>query len=199
VRALALPGAAVVVVAAVVSVQLGSGGWDYAPARSASPCSQRQVSSVTMGLEGLTENVVLIGLDSAACRLHESRERLVLTIADPHRRRTVDSNALRAGLLDAVTRLGHEHRLPKVSALVDGAVSLSSLPGLAKVAIRALPDSAVDGLLSTKPLLLKAIADLDLSKLLSRLSDPSRLEPVLRDALLRAAADEIIGQIPSPF
>jgi hypothetical protein len=47
----------------------------------ADPCKPRSLPH-TGGIGGLTQTVVLRGLDAAACRLHASREELVLAVAD---------------------------------------------------------------------------------------------------------------------
>ncbi len=91
-------------------------------------------------LEPLAEQIVLLGLDGAACRLGISRERLVLALAetrslDPHA-----SAALKAGLGDAVNRLDREGRLPKVSQLLPEALNQANLPGIVKTIIGAIPD-----------------------------------------------------------
>jgi hypothetical protein len=74
-RGLGLPLIAVLLVAAVLGVQLAAGGGDYVPRRPANPCTPRPVPPIPAQLEPLAERIVLLGLDSAACRLGVSRER----------------------------------------------------------------------------------------------------------------------------
>src|ERR1700754_1971380 len=89
-RRLALPLIAVALVAAVLGVQVAAGGGHYVPRRPANPCTPRPVPPIPAQLEPLAEQIVLLGLDSAACRLGISRERLVPrlagtpTLAPPH-------------------------------------------------------------------------------------------------------------------
>jgi hypothetical protein len=75
---LGLPLIAGLLVVAVLGVEIAAGGGRYAPRRPANPCVSRQVAPIRPQLEPLAEKIVLLGLDSAACRLGISRERLVL-------------------------------------------------------------------------------------------------------------------------
>jgi hypothetical protein len=195
VRALALPLIAVALVAAVLGVQVAAGGGDYVPRRPADPCSPRPVPPIPARLEPVAERVVLLGLDSAACRLGISRERLVLALADS---RSLDPDApaaLKAGLRDAVDRLDREGRLPKVSQLLPEALDQSDLPGFVKTVIGAIPASAVDSALPTGPLLRRAVDELDVDRLIHELDDPQRLESAVRSAILQAARDEILDRL----
>jgi hypothetical protein len=195
VRALALPLIAAALVAAVLGVQVAAGGGDYVPRRPADPCSPRPVPPIPARLEPVAERVVLLGLDSAACRLGISRERLVLALADS---RSLDPDApaaLKAGLRDAVDRLDREGRLPKVSQLLPEALDQSDLPGFVKTLIGAIPASAVDSALPTGPLLRRAVDELDVDRLIHELDDPQRLESAVRSAILQAARDEILDRL----
>src|SRR5438270_5094595 len=138
-RRLALPLIAVLLVAAVLGVQVAAGGGDYVPRQPANPCAARPIPPIQPQLEPLAEQIVLLGLDSAACRLGVSRERLVLALADT---RSLDPRApaaLKAGLRDAVERLDREGRLPKVSQLLPQALDQAHLPGIVKTLIGAIP------------------------------------------------------------
>src|ERR1700759_831799 len=117
-RRLALPLIAVLLVAAVLGVQVAAGGGNYVPRRPANPCTPRPVPPIPAQLAPLAEQIVLLGLDSAACRLGGPRERLVLDLAEPRTLNPRDSAALKAGLSDAVDRLDRQGRLPKVSRLL---------------------------------------------------------------------------------
>ena len=97
-RRLALPFIAVVLVVAVLGVQLAAGGGHYVPLRPANPCAPRPVPPIPAQLEPLAEQIVLLGLDSAACRLSISRERLVLALAETRSLDPRTSAALKAGL-----------------------------------------------------------------------------------------------------
>src|SRR3954471_11944025 len=109
-RAFALPLIAVLLVVAVLGVQVAAGGGDYVPRRPADPCVRRAVPPLRARLEPVAERIVLLGLDSAACRLGISRERLVLALADTRSLGPDTSAALKAGLRDAVDRLHREGR-----------------------------------------------------------------------------------------
>jgi hypothetical protein len=195
VRELILPLMAVLLVGAVLGVQVAAGGGDYEPRRPADPCVARPVGAVPPRLEALTERIVLLGLDRAACRLGVPRERLVLSLAD---RRTPDPDvppALKAGLLDAVDRLDREGRLPKTSQLLPEVLAQADLPGFVETIIGAVPDGTVDNLLPTGPVLKRAVEQLDVGRLLQDLDDPDQLDAAVRDALLRAARDEILARL----
>ena len=172
-RALALPLIAVLLVAVVLGTQVAAGGGDYVPQRPADPCAPRAIPTLPAQLEPVSERIVLLGLDSAACRLGISRERLVLALADP---RSLDPDApaaLKAGLRSAVDRLDREGRLPKVSQLLPEALEEADLPGFVKTVIAAIPDGTVDSVLPTAPLLRRAIDELDVEELVRELDDPA--------------------------
>ncbi len=173
---------AVVLIAAVLGGQIAAGGGDFVPRSPAPPCAFQGGRPLGTGLEPLAEAIVLAGLAETACDVGISRERLVLDIGTG---RGVDPEALRAGLDRGVDGLGE---LPPVSALLDEALDLTDLPGIAKDAIRAVPDGIVDDLLPTEELLRRAIAELDVEAVLSDLDDP---EAALRDALVSAVGDQV--------
>jgi hypothetical protein len=194
-RRLALPLIAVLLVGAVLGVQVAAGGGHYVPRRPADPCVPRPVPPIGARLEPLAEQIVLLGLDGAACRLGISRERLVLALADP---RSLDPRApaaLKAGLRDAVDRLDREGRLPKVSRLLPEALDQSDLPGIAKTIIEAIPAGFVDNALPTAPVLRRTIDELDVTRLLHQLNDPSQLDSAIRSAILQAALHQILDRL----
>jgi hypothetical protein len=194
-RRLALPLIAVVLVAAVLGVQVAAGGGHYVPRRPADPCTPRPVPPIPAQLEPLAEQIALLGLDSAACRLGISRERLVLALADT---RTVDPRApaaLKAGLGDAVDRLEREGRLPKVSQLLPEALRQSNLPGIIKTILQSIPGGLVDNALPTGPLLRRTIAQLNVARLLHELNDPRQLDSAIRSAILQAALRQIVERL----
>jgi hypothetical protein len=194
-KSLALPLVSALLVAAVLGVQLAAGGADYAPLRPADPCIQRPVGPTATRLEPLAEQIVLLGLDSAACRLGISRERLVLALADPRSLTPGTTAALRAGLRDAVGRLEREHRLPKVSQLLPQVLAQVQLPGIAKTIIGAIPAGIVDSALPTGALLRRAVDDLDINRLIRQLGNPNQLQSTIQSALLRAAGSQILHQL----
>jgi hypothetical protein len=99
--------------AVLVAVELGKGALEEPSPKIANPCKPRD--GRTGGIDTTIQRIVLDGLDGAACRLHTTREELVLPLgADsavlPRRwdEHTVEV-ALRAGLLrsvDAAERRG---------------------------------------------------------------------------------------------
>jgi hypothetical protein len=194
-RRLALPLIAVLLVGAVLGIQVAAGGGHYVPRRPADPCVPRPVPAIGARLEPLAEQIVLLGLDGAACRLGISRERLVLALADP---RSLDPRApaaLKAGLRDAVDRLDREGRLPKVSQLLPEALDQSDLPGIAKTIIEAIPAGFVDNALPTAPVLRRTIDELDVTRLLHQLNDPSQLDSAIQSAILQAALQQILDRL----
>jgi hypothetical protein len=194
-RRLALPLIAVLLVAAVLGVQVAAGGGHYVPRRPANPCTPRPVPPIPAQLEPLVEQIALLGLDSAACRLGISRERLVLALADT---RTLDPRApaaLKAGLGDAVGRLDREGRLPKVSQLLPDALAQANLPGVIKTILESIPAGLVDNALPTGPLLRRTIAELNIERLLHKLNDPRQLDSAIRSAILQAALRQIVERL----
>jgi hypothetical protein len=193
VKRFALPLIAVLLVAGVLGVQVAAGGGHYIPLRPADPCTPRPVPAIPPQLDALTEQIVLLGLDNAACRLGISRERLVLALADPRSLDPAAPGALKAGLRDAVGRLEREHRLPNVSQLLPQVLDQAQLPGIAKTIIEAVPAGAVDSALPTGPLLRRTVGELDINRLLRELGDPSHLQSAIQSALLRAAVSQILN------
>ncbi len=194
-RRLALPLIAVVLVVAVLGVQIAAGGGHYVPLRPDNPCTSSPVSAVHAQLEPLAGQIVLLGLDSTACRLGISRERLVLTLAENRSLDPRDASALKAGLLDAVNQLDRQGQLPKVSQLLPQALAQANLPRLVKTIIEAIPNSVVDRLLPTAPLLRQTIDQLNVNQLLRELHDPGQLNTVLEAAILHAAGGQILERL----
>jgi hypothetical protein len=192
---LALPLIAVVLVAAVLGVQVAAGGGHYVPLRPANPCTSRPVPPIPPQLEPLAEQIVLLGLDSAACQLGISRERLVLALAETRSLDPRQSAALKAGLVDAVDQLDHQGRLPKVSQLLPQALDQTTLPGIVKTIIEAIPAPVVNNLLPTAPLLRRTVDGLDINRLLHELNDPDQLNSVLQSAILQAALRQILDRL----
>lgn len=190
-----LPLLAVLLVAVVLGVQVAAGGGHYVPRRPTNPCISRPVEAIRPQLEPLAEQIVLLGLDNAACRLGISRERLVLALAGTGSLDPRAPAALKAGLGDAVDRLDREGRLPKVSQLLPEALDQSSLPSIAKTIIKAIPAGVVDNALPTAQLLHRTIDELDVAQLLRELKDPNQLNSTIQSAILRAAADQILARL----
>jgi hypothetical protein len=66
---------------ALVVAYLALGGASYAPAKVADPCATRDWRD-PRGLSEVGEQIVLSGLDGAACELGVSREEMVLALAN---------------------------------------------------------------------------------------------------------------------
>jgi hypothetical protein len=194
-RSAALPVIAAVLVSGVLGVQIANGGGDFTPTRAAAPCAHRTVTSVSKGIEGLGERLVLLGLDGAACRLGVTREALTLELAQSRAPTDSQVDALRAGLLDAVDRMKADGTLPPASELTDEALDNADLNVFIKAAIRALPDSLVNGALKTDDVLRRTINKLDLRTLLTNLNDADELTRQINAAVTAAVKDSIVARL----
>lgn len=193
--AVGLPAFALALVGGMLGIQIANGGGSFEPLRSADPCTTREVASRSDGIEGLTERLVLIGIDEAACDLGVSREALILELGQPGTRSDVQVDALRDGLAATVRRMDDEGTLPPASELVDEALDTADLNRFLEIAIRAIPDSVVDAALKTDDVLLRTIADLDLRALLANLDDQADLNAQLEEAVTQAALDSIADRL----
>lgn len=194
-RAAALPALAVVLVGGVLGVQLANGGGHYNVARPADSCIARPVSSVATGIDGLTEQLVLTGLDAAACQIGMSREAFALQLAQPGTHTDAQINALRTGLLIAVDTLKADGKLPKASQLAREAVEDSNLSGFRKAALRAIPDSLIDRSLTTDDVLRRTINDLDLRVLLANLGNRREMTTQVNTAVMKAVLERLTDDI----
>lgn len=194
-RAAALPVAAVLAVASLLGVQVAYGGGSFVPLRPADPCAERLVTSHSDGIDGLTEQLVLIGLDDAACTLGTTREALTIALARPDTRTPAEADALHQGLLAAVQQMKDDGTLPPASELVDDALDQADLNPLLETVIRALPDSVVDAALKTDDVLTRAIEDLDIDALLADLDDPDALESQVEAAVTQAVEDSLLDRV----
>jgi hypothetical protein len=195
VRLAGMPAIALVLVSSVLGVQLASGGGAFEPLRSADPCVARTVTSQADGMDGLTERLVLLGIDGAACRLHVSREALTLELAQPGPRTDAEIDALHEGLLSAVERMKEDGSLPPASDLVDEALDNADLNRFLEIAIRALPDSVVDAALKTDDVLVRTIEDLDLRAVLGNLDDEQDLYQQINVAVEQAVKDSLVARL----
>jgi hypothetical protein len=105
--------------AALVTTFLALGGSSYAPAKVRDPCKPRPWRQA-IGIQETAEQFTLSALDGTACKLHVSRETLVLALATPKgRERFADDprlqRAVRAGLERAI---GDAERAGVLSPLV---------------------------------------------------------------------------------
>ena len=196
-RVVGMPVAAVAMVAGVLGVQLAHGGGRFEPLHPADPCVARHVTSRAEGIEALTERLVLLGLDGAACRLHVSREAFTLELAQPGPRTDEEVDALHQGLLAAVQRMKEDGTLPPISDLVDEALDNSDLNGFLKAAIKALPDAVIDAALKTDDVLTRAIDGLDLRSILANLDDQQDLNRQMNAAVEQAVKDALVDRLTS--
>ncbi len=121
-RAIALAAAVSVALAAAY---LALGGASYSPAAVADPCAPREWRGPE-GIAEVGEQIVLSGLDGAACELGVSREEVVLAFASSDARERfarehgIDEDELadlvRAGLLRAADDAEEADRLSPVLA-----------------------------------------------------------------------------------
>ena len=190
-----LPAFALVLVGGVLGVQVANGGGAFEPLRPADPCAARTVTSRAGGIEGLTERLVLLGIDGAACRLQVSREALTLELARPGTRTEAQIDALREGLLSAVRRMEDDGSLPPASDLVDEALESADLNDFLKTVIRALADSVVDAALKTDDILTRTINDLDLRTMLANLDDQHDLNQQVEAAVTQAVKDSLADRL----
>lgn len=190
-----LPALALALVALVLGVQLAAGGGSFEPLRPADPCVERDVTSQADGIDGLTERLVLLGVDGAACRLGVTREALVLELGQSGEPTDAQVEALRAGLQDAVRRMADDGTLPPASDLVDEALETADLNGLLKAAIGALPDAVVDAALKTDDVLVRTVDELDVRAVLADLDDPAGLDAQLEAAVTQAVQDSLLARL----
>lgn len=191
----ALPAVALVLVGGVLGIQVANGGGSFEPLKPADPCVARDVSSRSEGIEGLTERLVLLGIDGAACRLEVSREALTLQLAQSSEPTDAQVEALREGLLVAVRRMEDDGTLPPASELVDEALENADLNGFLEAAIKALPDSVVNAALKTDDVLTRAIEDLDLRDVLANLGDQATLNQQVEVAVTEAVKDSLADRL----
>jgi hypothetical protein len=194
-RLTGLPAVALVLVAGVLGIQLAHGGGTFEPLQPVDPCVARTVTSQAEGIDGLTERLVLLGLDGAACQLHVSREALTLELAQPGPRTDAEIDALRAGLLSAVQRMKDDGTLPPASDLVDEALDNSDLNSFLEAAIRALPDSVINAAVKTDDVLNRTINDLDLRAVLANLDDQDDLNRQMNAAVTQAVKDSLVARL----
>lgn len=190
-----LVAAALALVGGVLAVQLANGGGSFEPLRPADPCVERLVTSQSDGIEGLTERLVLIGVDEAACALAISREELTLELGQGGTRTDEEIEALRDGLTAAVRRMDDDGSLPPASELVDEALDNADLNRFLEAALRAIPDSVVDSALKTDDVLVRAIEDLDLREVLEDLDDQQSLNAQVEAAVTQAVKDSLADRL----
>ena len=134
--------------ALLVAVYLGLGGASYAPAKSADPCVQRDWRNPG-GFQEVAEQIVLSGLDGAACELGVSREQIVLAFASGT---SLESFAREQGIdvnrLESLVRTGLLRSLD--DAQCAGAIN-STIAGVLRQVIERVPLDTVIDLLEQLP------------------------------------------------
>jgi uncharacterized protein (DUF1778 family) len=195
VRAVGAVAAALVLVLGVIGVQLANGGGKFEPLKPADPCAPRTVTSQSDGIDGLTERLVLLGIDGAACRLHESRETFTLELAQSDVPTDAQIDALHVGLLSAVRRMKADGSLPPASDLVDEALDSADLNGFLMAAIRAIPDQVINAALKTDDVLVRTIDELDLRSVLANLDNPNDLNDQVAAAVTQAVKDSLTARV----
>ncbi|WZH53344.1 MAG: hypothetical protein PIR53_04945 [Nocardioides alkalitolerans] len=196
VRFAALPAVALALVLGVAGVQVAAGGGDFRPLAPADACADRAATpSRADGIEGLTEQLVLRGVDDAACTLGVSREALTLELAQQDEPTDAQVDALRDGLRSAVGELADEDLLPPSSSLVDEALDGADINRFLAAGIRALPDSVIDDALPTEDVLTRAIDELDVRAILSDLDDADALRDEVEPAVMQAVRDELLDRL----
>ncbi|MDR6176561.1 hypothetical protein QE364_001273 [Nocardioides zeae] len=195
-RLTALPAVAFALVVGVAGVQVAAGGGDFRPLQPADACDERPgTTSQAEGIEGLTEQLVLRGVDAAACTLGVSREALTLELAQQDEPTDAQVDALRDGLRTAVGEMADDGVLPPSSSLVDEVLDGAAINRFLAAGIRALPDSVVDDALPTEDVLLRAIDELDVRAVLSDLDDADALRDEVEPAVKQAARDELLDRL----
>jgi hypothetical protein len=127
-RAVALSAAAAV---ALVVTYLALGGASYAPAKVADPCAPRDWRDPG-SLGEVAEQIVLSGLDGAACELGVSRERIVLAFENrASRQRFAREQGISDERLEELVRSG-------LIRAVDDAERGGALPPLIATQLRSL-------------------------------------------------------------
>jgi hypothetical protein len=141
--AVAILATVVVAALALLAAELGAGA-AHRGVTVANPCKRRALFP-GKGIDATLQRIVLDGLDGAACRLHTTREALVLSLGGGKRRwdrHTMDA-AVRAGLLRAVDEAERRGDIPgflaplarrlvrsaPIDKLVTGAIGLRDLLG----------------------------------------------------------------------
>ena len=112
-------------VAAVIVPYLALGGGSYAPTPVADPCVRREWRDPG-GLQAVLEQVVLSGLDGAACDLGVSREELVLALADEA---SVDKFAAEHGITRADAERAVDEGIDRAIADAEQADALPDFVG----------------------------------------------------------------------
>ena len=116
------------VTAILVGLYIGLGGASYAPTPVADPCEPRAIERAE-GIEATVQQLVLSGLDGAACELQIPREDLVASLADPEgRAEFLDERQIADEELEAAVRAA-------IDRAYDDAVRTGAIDGFEAFAI----------------------------------------------------------------
>jgi hypothetical protein len=139
---------ATVVAVALVALYLGLGGASYAPAKVADPCAARDWREPE-GFQEVAEQIVLSGLDGAACELGVSREEIVLAFAGGGSLETfAREQGIEVGQLEELLRAG----LVRAVDDAEQADALNStVAGILRQVIERVPVDAILDLLEQLP------------------------------------------------
>jgi hypothetical protein len=124
----------------LVAVELATGALSEPSPKLADPCLPQH--GRTGGIDATVQRIVLDGLDGAACRLHTTREELVLSLApEAGVRRRWDEHtitvAIRAGLLRSVDEARRRGDIPGFAApILRGIVEHAPIDRLVRGGIR---------------------------------------------------------------
>jgi hypothetical protein len=111
---------------ALVVTSLALGGASYEPASVQDPCQPREWRSPS-GIDEIAQQITLSALDGAACRLHVSRESLVLALGTSEgRQRFIDNPRLAAALRSGLERA------------IDDAERAGAIPGVVATGLRSV-------------------------------------------------------------
>jgi hypothetical protein len=204
-RAAVLSFASLLAVAAVLGVQLASGGRDFVVTRVTTECVVPKLPPAATDLETVVEDVVLGGVQRAACTIGVSREQLLISLPSREARADLATSkgktdadviaALKAGMVAQTRAMDQAKLLPTTSSLVKDHPDQLGLSGAAAAAVRLVPSDGIDRLLPLGGVIERSIGQLDIDALLAGLGDRNGLEEALRKAVRDAAVEEAKAQL----
>ena len=135
---------------ALVVTYLALGGASYAPAKVADPCATRDWRNPS-GLSETGEQIVLSGLDGAACELGVSREEMVLALANSDSR---EQFAREHGITDQrLEQLVREGLLRAIDDAQQADALSSTFANILRGLVRSIPVDELVELLDRLPVL----------------------------------------------
>lgn len=176
---------------ALVGAYVAAGGAEYRPSEVADPCLQREWREPN-GIDELGQQLVLSGIDGAACDLGVTREALARALAtDEEREKFMAEHSISEDEFDTAVRAG-------LNRMVDDAEEAGEIGSLVAAGLRALvrvvpAREAFELLMDARPLLERALgtgSDLGLPGFGGSESDSD--EPGLGEQLRKGLED--LGQ-----